>query len=139
VFFNISPLEIVALVVIGVVLFGPDKLPSTARNAARFLRQFREFTANARADLKRELGPEFDGLSLDDLNPKRFVRKNLIGDGEDPLNLRELTELRGEVNIADDFKLNLDDTGTRGTSVTSRARAPKIQPGERPPIDADAT
>jgi sec-independent protein translocase protein TatB len=127
VFFDIGPLEWLSLIVLGIVLFGPDKLPSMARNAAKTLQQFREFTQGAREDLKKELGPEFDGLKLEDLNPKTFVRKNLLGE-DDPFALREIQTLN------DDFKLSLDDR-------TPAAPAPveKLAPGERPPFDADAT
>lgn len=129
-FFDIGPLEWLSLIVLGIVLFGPDKLPSMARNAARTLQQFREFTQGAREDLKRELGPEFEGLNLEDLNPKTFVRKNLLGDGtEDPFGLREIQTLN------EDFKLNLDERSPAGRT----ANGEKLAPGERPPFDADAT
>ena len=35
---------------------------------------------NAKNDLQEGLGPEFDGLEIEDLNPKRFVQKHLSGD-----------------------------------------------------------
>ena len=68
-FFDLSLPEIVVLLGLGVVLFGPDKLPQAAASAARILRQIRAFSDNAREDLRKELGPEFDGLNLEDLNP----------------------------------------------------------------------
>ena len=126
-FFDLSPLEIVVLLGLAVVLFGPDKLPQAAASAARFLRQVRAFGENARADLRNELGPEFDGLDLQDLNPKTFVRKNLLGEGE------QLRELRDELN-----------RDLRNFSSTDDVPAPRREPsplaaGERPPYDADAT
>lgn len=126
-FFDIGPLEWLSLIVLGIVLFGPDKLPTMAKNAARTLQQFREFTQGAREDLKKELGPEFDGLKLEDLNPKTFVRKNLLGE-DDPFALREIQTLN------EDFKLSLDDR-----SPAAPPPVEKLAPGERPPFDADAT
>jgi sec-independent protein translocase protein TatB len=127
VFFDIGPLEWLSLIVLGIVLFGPDKLPSMARNAARTLQQFREFTQGAREDLKRELGPEFDGIKLEDLNPKTFVRKNLLGE-DDPFGLHEIQTLN------EDFKLTLDERAPAALTADE-----KLAPGERPPFDADAT
>lgn len=128
-FFDLSPLEIVVLLGLAVVLFGPDKLPQAAASAARFLRQVRAFGENARADLRNELGPEFDGLDLQDLNPKTFVRKNLLGEGN------ELRELRDDLNR--DYR---DLRTLNGDEVPAPRRTENaLAAGERPPYDADAT
>jgi sec-independent protein translocase protein TatB len=128
-FFDLSPLEIVVLLGLAIVLFGPDKLPQAAASAARFLRQVRAFGENARADLRNELGPEFDGLDLQDLNPKTFVRKNLLGEGN------ELRELRDDLNreYADLRNIGKEDV------PTPRRTQDVLAAGERPPYDADAT
>ena len=126
-FFDLSLPEIVVLLGLGVVLFGPDKLPQAAASAARFLRQVRAFSDNAREDLRKELGPEFDGLNLEDLNPKTFVRKNLLGEGDD------LREIRDEINRT------LHDPLGDDVPAPRRAQAPALSVGERPPYDADAT
>lgn len=91
-FFGLSPLEIVVLLGLGMVLFGPDKLPQAAATAAKFLKQVRAFSDTAKADLRNQLGPEFHDLDLSDLNPRAFVRKNLLGEGE------QLRDLREELN-----------------------------------------
>jgi sec-independent protein translocase protein TatB len=130
-FFDLSPLEIIVLLGLAVVLFGPDKLPQAAASAARFLRQVRAFGENARADLRNELGPEFDGLDLQDLNPKAFVRKNLLGEGA------ELRELRDDLNR--DYS-DLRNGKVNGEDVPAPRRTENVlAAGERPPYDADAT
>jgi sec-independent protein translocase protein TatB len=134
-FFDLSIPEIVVLLGLGIVLFGPDKLPSAAANAARFLRQVRAFSDNARNDLRNELGPEFDGLNLEDLNPKTFVRKNLMGESE------ELRGLAKELSLDMRDPLGLKST-INGTDVPAQRTiaAPAVLPaGERPPFDEDAT
>ncbi|HEV2634738.1 MAG TPA: sec-independent translocase [Actinocrinis sp.] len=135
-FFDLSLPEIVVLLGLGVVLFGPDKLPSAAASAARFLRQVRAFSENARNDLRNELGPEFQGLGLEDLNPKTFVRKNLLGESED---LRGLAQ-----DLRDPLGLSSLTTGSgpaNGNELPAqRATAQAALPaGERPPFDDDAT
>lgn len=132
-FFDLSLPEIVVLLGLGVVLFGPDKLPQAAASAARFLRQVRAFSDNAREDLRKELGPEFDGLNLEDLNPKAFVRKNLLGEGEELRDLRK--EINGALNgVHDPNPAALP--APRTTAVTGGGALPA---GEQPPYDADAT
>lgn len=74
--------EVLALVVIALLVFGPEKLPQAAQQAGRTLRQLRNMANNARADLQVHLGPEFRNFDPADLNPKHFVRKHLIDDIE---------------------------------------------------------
>lgn len=74
--------EILALVVIALLVFGPEKLPQAAQQAGRALRQLRNMANNARTDLQTHLGPEFRDFDPADLNPKNFVRKHLIEDVE---------------------------------------------------------
>jgi len=75
--------EIALLAVVALVVFGPERLPGFAKDAARLLRQARQTAQGARNQLKSELGPEFADLDLDSLNPRTFVRKHLFEDLDD--------------------------------------------------------
>jgi sec-independent protein translocase protein TatB len=87
VFFDIGPLELVALAVIALLVLGPDKLPRYAADAARMLRQVRRMANDAKSEVSRELGPELQDISMADLNPRSLVRKHLL----DPLDLDDRT------------------------------------------------
>lgn len=82
-FGSLGWLEIVTLIVVALLVFGPDKLPGVARDAAQMLKQFRRMAKDARSQIKTELGPEFSDFDLDSLNPKTFVRKNLFEDDDE--------------------------------------------------------
>ena len=82
-FGSLGWLEIVTLLVVALLVFGPDKLPSVARDAAQMMRQLRRMAKDARGQIKSELGPEFSDFDLDSLNPRTFVRKNLFEDSDD--------------------------------------------------------
>ena len=142
-FLDISPLELIALLALAVMLFGPDKLPSAVQGLARTLRQFREFTRNAQNDLKKELGPEFQDMELTDLHPKNFVRKHVLGpeDGGDFREIRDITDsLNGEIrNAAEGARRPLAADDATPDDALYRAPAPRLAAGERPPFDADAT
>jgi sec-independent protein translocase protein TatB len=107
--------EMLALLVIALFVFGPDKLPRVARDAGRMLRQLREMANGARNQLRSELGPEFADLDFDSLNPKTFVRKHLFED-QDPFE-----DMRSSMN-----------------EPTKPVTTP-LRDGERPPFDPDAT
>ena len=78
--------ELMVIGIAAVMVFGPDKLPDLARQAGRFLRGVRRMMDDARNDLSRELGEDYEkikDLNLRDLNPREFVRKQLTEAIED--------------------------------------------------------
>ncbi len=96
--FDIGTGELLALAVVALLVLGPEKLPRYAAEAARFLRQLRAMANDARNDVRRELGPELDGLELRELNPRSLVRRHVLdgldGDPDRPP-LRRPTETSG--------------------------------------------
>ena len=76
-FFDFGPGEIIGLAVLAMILLGPDKLPTFAVDAARFLKKVRAFASNATNELKENLGPGFEDLKPTDLNPKTFIQKQI--------------------------------------------------------------
>lgn len=136
-FFDIGPLEMLALVILAVIVFGPDKLPKVVSDVMAFIRKVRDFSDHAKADIRKELGPEFQDFEFEDLNPRTFVRKNLLA--SDDLGLRE---------IRNGFSLD-DADEPRGRPAGGSVPLSKdggrpsaggaLGPGERPPYDADAT
>jgi sec-independent protein translocase protein TatB len=80
--FDVGAPELLVLVVIAVILFGPEKLPEFARKAARVIKYVRTMAGSAQEQLSKELGPEFSDLDVRDLNPKTFIQKHLLDDVE---------------------------------------------------------
>jgi sec-independent protein translocase protein TatB len=78
--FDLSLPKLLVPTVIALVIFGPRELPAIAAQAGRALRDLRAIAQSAKNDLREGLGPEFAGFEIEDLNPKRFVRKHLTGD-----------------------------------------------------------
>jgi sec-independent protein translocase protein TatB len=76
-FFDFGAGEIIGLAVLAMILIGPDKLPTFAVDAAKFVKKVREMATNATNDLKENLGPGFEDLKPTDLNPKTFIQKQL--------------------------------------------------------------
>jgi sec-independent protein translocase protein TatB len=76
-FFDFGAGEIIGLAVLAMILIGPDRLPTFAVEAAKFVKRVREMATNATNDLKENLGPGFEDLKPTDLNPKTFIQKQL--------------------------------------------------------------
>jgi sec-independent protein translocase protein TatB len=110
--------ELAVILVVAVVVFGPDRLPDYARQAGKLVRQLRSFAQAAQQDLRDELGPEYADLKLTDLDPRTAIRKHIL-------------------EALDD-----EDYG-RAAAVADVARAgfvkDVLEPGERPPYDVEAT
>jgi sec-independent protein translocase protein TatB len=77
--FGVGMGEFLGLVVLGLFLVGPDKLPTAAKDFARIIHKVRNFTADASRELKKNLGPGFEDLDVKDLTPKNLAKK-VIGD-----------------------------------------------------------
>ncbi|GAA4538413.1 sec-independent translocase [Streptomyces collinus] len=141
-FNDIGPLELVTLIVLAVLVFGPDKLPKVIQDVTRTIRKIREFSESAKNDIREELGPEFKDFEFEDLNPKTFIRKQL--DNED-LGLKEIRngfDLKKEMaEVTDAVHSRDSDTSSASSGgsidMTKKPQAP--DPDDRPPFDADAT
>lgn len=77
--FDIGPAEILVVIVVAVIVFGPDKLPEFARQAGRFVRTARRMMDDAKSDLAAEMGDDFESLKeLRELDPREIVRRNVV-------------------------------------------------------------
>lgn len=91
-FANIGWGEMLVLVVIGLVVLGPERLPGAIRWSADALRQARDYVGGATKNLRDELGPDFDDLreplaelqKLRGMSPRAALTKHLL-DGDDSI------------------------------------------------------
>jgi sec-independent protein translocase protein TatB len=81
--------ELLLIGIVGFFIFGPERLPTLARDAARVLKQLRAMADGASAELRSQLpsASEF-GLdevrSLRDLHPKAMIGRALFDDEAGP-------------------------------------------------------
>ncbi|MFH9661941.1 sec-independent translocase [Streptomyces sp. NPDC017248] len=149
-FNDIGPLELVTIVVLAVLVFGPDKLPKVIQDVMRTIRKIREFSESAKQDIRSELGPEFKDFEFEDLNPKTFIRKQLDNDELGLKEIRNGFDLKKEMAEVTDA-VNGHDGGTSAPAtpapapLSSGGRVDMTKKPEgpddsaRPPFDADAT
>jgi sec-independent protein translocase protein TatB len=104
--------EMAVIGIVGILVFGPDKLPEFARQAAQFTRNLRRMAQDAKDDLTREFGSELN-----------FAETR-----------RDLAETRRELDPRDIVRRTM----LEGNSAPAPAQR-ELQPGERPPLDPDAT
>lgn len=132
--FDLSITKIAVLLVIALVIFGPDQLPKLAQQAGRALRDLRRLADAATRDLKENLGPEFENFDVTDLHPKNFVRKHLLDDefSADDLDPRKFVRK----HLLDEPR---EDRVDLPAEETTAVNVDLLEPGETPPYDAEAT
>jgi sec-independent protein translocase protein TatB len=137
--FNVGPLELMVLAVVGLIVLGPDRLPGLAKDAARMIRTLRELATGARTQLRDELGPEFADVDLRNLNPRTAISRAILGDDEEAFrnfNPREAMQRTIFGDDDDETPRTVDD----GPPVDLQKPAPTpLRRDEQAPFDADAT
>ena len=91
-FANVGWGEMLVLVIAGLVILGPERLPGAIRWTSGALRQARDYISGATSQLREDLGPEFEDLRepLSELNklrgmtPRAALTKHLL-DGDDSI------------------------------------------------------
>ncbi|MFK0196352.1 sec-independent translocase [Streptomyces lavendulae] len=150
-FNDIGALELVTIVVLAILIFGPDKLPKVIQDVSGMIRKLRSFSDSAKQDIRSELGPEFKDFEFEDLNPKTFIRKQLT-ENEDLKEIRSSFDLRKELNDVTDAVNSKEAaaapaapapaapaTPAAGTGPDLLKKPSAPAPEARTPFDADAT
>lgn len=146
-FENIGMAEILILVVAGLFILGPERLPEAARWLGNAVRQAKEYITGAQTHLKNELGPEFDELrqplnelrGLRSLNPKTAITRSLFSDDAPVKPNGHAPGVNGAASAA-----AAGAAAGAAAQPATPAPAPRPEPtplarGEQPPIDPDAT
>ena len=114
--------EIIVLALAALFIFGPERLPHLAKDAAAGLKKVRTAITGVRAQVNETLGddlPELRDLDLRKYHPKTFIRSQLFDDDDAPT------------------------SGSGSTAASVAAAGPMAaRPRDRavpPPFDPDAT
>ncbi len=72
--------EWVVVFVLVMVIIGPKRMPEYAAKLARGIRQFRMMADGARAQLKEQMGPEFDEINWRQYDPRLYDPRKIVRD-----------------------------------------------------------
>ena len=144
--FNVGLGEIVAIVLVALLLFGPERLPEMARQAGRWLGRLRLTTQDALDQLK-------DETDLKDLNLPDLRIGSLRSQARDYV--RELMDVEGQMadleREREQLKAALDAEQNGGPKGTADGAAEEDKPAAEsdadsstadlgpPPVDPEAT
>ena len=132
-FANVGWGEMLVLVIAGLVILGPERLPGAIRWTSGALRQARDYISGATSQLREDLGPEFEDLRepLSELNklrgmtPRAALTKHLL-DGDDSI-------FTGRFDKLDKPEANTEKP------VSAPQPVAQPEPPASTPFDTDAT
>ncbi|WP_242496531.1 Sec-independent protein translocase TatB [Xylanimonas protaetiae] len=120
--FDINGGEFLIIVVLALVLIGPERLPQYAAQLARLVKRVRALAADAKDRVSDELGPELADVDWSKLDPRQYDPRRIVRDAL------------------------LEDGPILGASRTAAAAAPAARPartsavpGGAVPFDPEAT
>jgi sec-independent protein translocase protein TatB len=137
--FNVGLGEIMVIVLVVLLLFGPERLPEMARQAGRFLGRLRLTTQDALDQLKEEA--DLKDLNLPDLRvgslrsqARDYVRELMDVEGQ----MAELERERSELKAALEAEQHGDGDGAPEAGSGEEAGGPEASTAP-PPVDPEAT
>ncbi|WP_347350606.1 preprotein translocase subunit TatA [Intrasporangium sp.] len=77
---DINGWEFILLVVLAVVILGPERLPDYAAKLARLVRQAKGLAERAKTQLKDEMGPEFSDIDWRAYDPRQYDPRRIVRD-----------------------------------------------------------
>lgn len=104
------------LLVLALLLVGPERLPHYAQQLARLVREFRRIANDTQQKVRSELDPELEGIDLASFDPRQydprvFLRDAVTGSG----------------------------AAAAAGATAARGATRKLRPGEPAPFDDEAT
>ena len=75
---DVNGWELIVLVVVGILVLGPERLPEYAGKLAKMVRQVRNLATNARTQLKDQMGPEFDDVDWRQFDPRQYDPRRIV-------------------------------------------------------------
>lgn len=76
--FDITGWEFVILIVLAVVILGPERLPEYAAKLARLVQQLRVMAEGAKGQLKEQLGPEYEDINWRQYDPRQYDPRRIV-------------------------------------------------------------
>lgn len=126
--------ELFVIVILAIVIIGPQRMPEYAAKLARGIRQMRVMADSAKSQLREQMGPEFDDINWRQYDPRSYDPRKIVRDA-----LREPIEAAWNP-VRDELSSVRESAGQIGSGeIVAGDRAPGAEVKRPTPYDADAT
>ena len=75
---DVNGWELIVLVIVGILVLGPERLPEYAGKLANMVRQVRNLASNAKTQLKDQMGPEFEDVDWRQFDPRQYDPRRIV-------------------------------------------------------------
>lgn len=137
-FLGLSGWEPLVLLLIFLIIIGPQRLPEYTRNIVRWVRDVRRWVDDSRATVEDEMGIAIDDLRKYDprqYDPRRIIREAWGDtDMEDILPSKEALTVAGGAAAAGAASRSTSKSGSSASGKAKKDEGPK-----RAPFDDEAT
>ena len=120
---NITGWEFILLIVLAVVILGPERLPEYAAKLGRLVRQAKMMAESAKGQLREQMGPEFDDINWRQYDPRQYDPRRIVR----------------EALMDDPAQEVADEPDKPQSGVMAPVPQPFHDPAKPTPWDADAT
>ena len=135
--FGINGPEFIVLLIIGVLIIGPSRLPEYTQKLANLVKELRRMASGAREQIKEEVGIDIDDVDWKKYDPRQYDPRRIIKDAlfeDDTKPVSAGAPAAGAAAAA----------ATVASAAPARAQAPsrvieRLAPGEPAPFDTEAT
>ncbi|MGY5763767.1 translocase [Brachybacterium sp. DNPG3] len=139
-FLGLSGWEPIVLLVLFLVIIGPQRLPEYTRNIVRWVRQARRWVEDSRSTVEDEMGIAIDDLRKYD--PRQYDPRRIIREAWGDTSVEDLLPSEEALTVAAGGKAK---SGAKPGSAKSSAakaggkKAKKDEGPQRAPFDPEAT
>ncbi len=135
--FGINGPEFFLLLIIGILVIGPQRLPEYTQKLANLVKEVRRMASGAREQIKEEVGIDIDDVDWKkydprQYDPRRIIKEALLDDDTKPVSAgapAAVAAVAGAGAVATD-----------GTTPSRPERVVQsLPPGEPAPFDTEAT
>ena len=117
--FGISGGEAILILVVAMVIIGPERLPEYAEKLKELIKSLKRYATGAKDDLRETLGPEFSDVDWRKLDPRQYDPRVIV---------------REALMEEDEPEAPAYQAASASGPMTRR-----LEPGERAPFDTEAT
>ncbi len=136
--FGINGPEFFLLLIIGVLVIGPQRLPEYTQKLANLVKEVRRMASGAREQIKEEVGIDIDDVDWKkydprQYDPRRIIKEALLDDDSKPVSAGAPAAVAA-VSGAAAVTGSVDSAPKRPERVLH-----SLPPGEAAPFDTEAT
>lgn len=76
--FDINGWEFVIIVVVALLVIGPERLPEYSAKLAKMVKQIRGLAEAAKVQLREQMGPDFDDVDWKQYDPRQYDPRRIV-------------------------------------------------------------